>query len=108
MSYSKRARKGLAVGVFLFLSLVVFGAMYYIAFCACNVEVLADSDEEIGLVDFGRSIAVDPNLGIRRGPIEIVPDYNPYFGIRRGPIEIVPDYNPFLGISRPPIMILPI
>jgi len=127
VSYSKRARKGLAIGIFLFLSLVVFGTMYYVAYCACNTEVLADSNDGMGVDDSQESVAADPEptirrgpieyvpdcdsnpvYKIRRGPIEMMPDYNPYLGVRRGPIEIVPDYNPYIGISRPPIMILPI
>jgi hypothetical protein len=119
---------GLAVGLFLLLSVLVFGTMLYVGFTSVNTEVvLLDTDVDDGFtgeegVRVGEYImSQDPNLGIRRGPIEIVPDrkpgiirgpieilpdYSPFQ--RRGPIEIMPDYNPFLGIHRPPIYLLPI
>ncbi len=126
MSYSKRTRIGLAMGVFVILSLVVFGALYCIAFSACDVEILTDTDGGIGTEDHHRSISYEPIQSVRRGDIEYVPDcdpiltysvrrgsieyvpyYNPYYGNRRGPIEILPEYNPFLIIRRPPVVISP-
>lgn len=128
MSTTKKARIGLAVGLFMVLSVVVFGSILYVGFTSVNTEiVVVDSDVDIAFpdgdgVEIGNYlVAKDPNLvirrgpieivpdrrpGIRRGPIELLPDYAPFF--RRGPIEIQPDYNPFLGIRRPPVYLLPI
>lgn len=130
MSTTKNKGIALAVGMFLVLSIIVFGSILYVGFTSVNTEiVVVDSDvgdvfpddEGVRVGDY--LMAKDPNLrisrgpieivpdrrpgGIRRGPIEILPDYNPY-GFRRGPIEIVPDYNPFLGFLRPPVYLLPI
>lgn len=128
MSTSKKARIGLAVGLLMVLSVVVFGSILYVGFTSVNTEIVvvnADTEnafpDDDGVEVENYLVAKDPNLairrgpieivpdrrlGIRRGPIELLPDYAPF--LRRGPIMITPDYNPFLGIRRPPVYLLPI
>jgi hypothetical protein len=99
-----------AVGMFLILSVIVFGSILYVGFTSINTEIVVidTAMEDVVTDDEGVEIGEylltqDPNLVIRRGPIEIVPDRMP--GFRRGPIEIVPDYAPFE--RRGPIVIMP-
>ena len=79
MSTAKNSGK-LAIGLFLVLSVFVFGSILYVGFTSVNTEIVAldtsvddvvIDDEDIGLDEF--LISKDPNLAIRRGPIEIVP-----------------------------------
>jgi len=99
-----------AVGLFLILSVIVFGSLLYVGFTSVNTEIVVidtamedvvTDDEGVQIGEY--SLTQDPNLVYRRGPIEIVPDRKP--GFRRGPIEIMPDYAPFE--RRGPIEIMP-
>ncbi|MBN2228347.1 MAG: hypothetical protein JW779_02065 [Candidatus Thorarchaeota archaeon] len=126
MSHSRNARIVLALGVFLVLSVVVFGSIFYVAFCSCNVEIIAsdsgtgyeftengfDSGQALEVRDYRGTIEVSPSYnptwGIPRDGYWITPDYNPEDGIIRGPIEILPFYNPLWGIPRGPITLLPV
>ena len=119
---------GLAIGLFLILSVIIFGSILYVGFTSINTEIVViDTDVDGGFIDdegvrLGEyllsqdsylgsrrgliEIVPDRQPGIRRGPIELLPEYAPFQ--RRGPIEIIPDYNPYLGIRKPPIWLLPI
>ena len=125
MSTTNKAGK-VAVGIFLILSVIVFGSLLYVGFTSVNTEIVVidtamddvvTDDEGVRIGEY--LLTQDPNLVFRRGPIEIVPDRMPRFrrgpieivpdrmpGFRRGPIEIVPDYAPFE--RRGPILLLPI
>lgn len=109
MSATKNAGR-VAVGMFLLLSVIVFGSILYVGFTSVTTEIVVidTAMEDVVTDDEGVHIGEylltqDPNLMFRRGPIEIVPDRKP--GFRRGPIEIMPDYAPFE--RRGPIEIMP-
>ena len=110
MSATKNAGR-VAVGMFLLLSVIVFGFILYVGFTSVTTEIVVidTAMEDVVTDDEGVHIGEylltqDPNLMFRRGPIEIVPDRKP--GFRRGLIEIMPDYAPFE--RRGPIWLLPI
>ncbi len=86
MSTNKKAGK-VAVGMFLILSVVVFGSILFVGFCCVNTEtIVADASAE----DSGVEVARD-NSDWDLKPIEEVdvPEYDK--GIRRGNIELVPE-----------------
>ncbi|MDH4212299.1 MAG: hypothetical protein OEV85_00100 [Candidatus Thorarchaeota archaeon] len=87
MSSKKSGRVALAIGVWLVLSVVVFGSLIYVACTSNCVEIIASED---GIsVDMGNVDQVPAtDQRIRRGPIEMVPFYYP--GFWRGPIFITP------------------
>ena len=94
MSATKNAGR-VAVGMFLLLSVIVFGFILYIGFTSVNTEIIVidTAMEDVVTDDEGVRIgenllSQDPNLFIRRGPIEIMPDYAPFE--RRGPIWLLP------------------
>jgi len=103
LSTTKNKGIALAVGMFVVLSIVVFGSILYVGFTSVNTEiVVVDTMEDEGTRLGDYLIAKDPNLRIYRGPIEIVPDRR--IGIRRGPIEILPEFNPYLVSREPPVL----
>jgi hypothetical protein len=81
VSYSKNRRVGLAIGVFLVLSLVVFGSIFYVAYSATNTEIIAF---ESGVGDGVNEHGLEPTLV--GGPIETVPCVDINHGFRTGPI----------------------
>jgi len=86
VSTNRKAGK-VAVGMFLILSVVVFGSILFVGFCCVNTEtIVADASAE----DSGVEIALD-NSDWDLKPIEPVdvPEY--VKGIRRGYIELVPE-----------------
>lgn len=102
MSTTSKAGK-VAVGMFLILSVVVFGSILYVGFTSVNTEivVIESAREDMVTDDDGVRIGeylLSQDLSIRRGPIEIVPDRRP--GLRRGPIELFPDFIP----REPPVI----
>jgi hypothetical protein len=58
VSYSRKQRKGLAKGVFLVLSIVVFGSMFCVAYSAMNVKLIA-SEGDAGDVVGSQGFAID-------------------------------------------------
>ena len=106
MSSTSKAGK-VAVGMFLILSVIVFGSLLYVGFTSVNTEIVVidTAVEDVITDDEGVRIGeylLTQDFSIRRGPIEIVPDYAPFQ--RRGPIQIMPDYAPFQ--RRGPIQIM--
>lgn len=93
MSTNNKAGK-VAVGMFLILSVVVFGSLLYVGFCCVNTE--------INVIDTAVEDVVADDEGVQIGEYLLTQD----FSIRRGPIEIQPDYAPFQ--RRGPIWLLPI
>ena len=109
MSTTKIAGK-VAIGMFLILSIVVFGSLLYVGFCCVNTEIvvletaLEDGDglsmgEEVTYRDYPVG---DADESIRRGDIEYVPseDSDKVESIRRGYIEYVPMRMP----REPPVI----
>ena len=85
MSTNRKAGK-VAVGMFLILSVVVFGSILFVGFCCVNTEtIVADASAE----DSGVEIALDDSdVDLKYVPVEIIPKAKP---IRRGNIELLPD-----------------
>ena len=89
MSTTKRKRIGLAVGLFLVLSVAVFGSLLYVGFTSVNTEVVildTSMEDDDGSTEASRV----PDESIRRGDIEYVPSGFQVESIRRGDIEYVP------------------
>ncbi|MGY5860266.1 MAG: hypothetical protein RTU63_12930 [Candidatus Thorarchaeota archaeon] len=92
MSTTKNAGK-VAVGMFLILSIVVFGSLLYVGFCCVNTDTgVLDTgvDDDGGALEASR----EPEERIRRGDIEYVPTEYSVESIRRGDIEYVPEWMP--------------
>jgi hypothetical protein len=88
MSSKKSGKVALAIGVWLVLSVVVFGSLIYVACTSNCVELIASEDGHS--VDLGGVDQVPANSQlIYHGPIEIV-HYN-FRGYWRGPILILPE-----------------
>jgi len=124
LSTTKIAGK-VAVGMFLILSIVVFGSMFYVGFCSVNTEtvVLETTMEEDGGLAGEEPTYRDYPLRdsdeiIRRGDVEFVPTEDSVESIRRGDIEYTPDWmprdppsirdagreEPVYGVVAPPVL----
>jgi hypothetical protein len=104
MSDEKSRKVALAIGVWLFLSVVVFGSLIYVAYTSNNVEIVASKDGfSADVQGVERSPAADQR--IKRDPIEIVPYYFPGC-----PNHGIPYYYPGCAIPEfggSPILIVP-
>ena len=112
MSYSKKSRMGLAVGLFLVLSTIVFGTVFYVALSASNVEIVVSEDDARRSVNdqalrMNEDYLVSAHNRFRGGPIDILPYYDPRLGIPRDGFVILPELRPLSSIQRGPIVILP-
>ena len=102
MSTTKRAGK-VAIGMFLVLSIVVFGSILYVGFCCVNTEivVLETAMEDVTDVERGEYLlARDSAESVRRGTIEYVPDWMPQEPIAKDSGREEPGY----GIVAPPAL----
>lgn len=81
MSTNRKAGK-VAVGMFLILSVVVFGSILFVGFCCVNTETMvADTSVE----GFGEYLEAEDDPYYEKGTIEDAPEH-----ILRGNIELVP------------------
>jgi hypothetical protein len=104
MFNKKSGRVALAIGVWLVLSVVVFGSLIYVAYTSSSVEIVASED---GFSADLQGVEQSPaaNQRIRRGPIEIVPYYYP--GCPHQGIPVYYPGCPNLEFGCPPILIVP-
>ena len=87
LSTTKKAGK-VAVGMFLVLSVVVFGSILFVGFCCVNTDtIVADAGAEGEYLE----ALDDPDLDLKQRPIEAVPEYDKGIGIDRGYMELVPE-----------------
>ena len=112
MNYSKKSRMGLAVGLFLVLSTIAFGTVFYVALSASNVEIVVSEDDARRSVN-DQALRVNEDYLVsvynrfRGGPFDILPYYDPRSGIPRDGFVILPELRPLSSIQRDPIVILP-
>jgi len=103
LSTTKNAGK-VAVGMFLILSIVVFGSILYVGFSCVNTEIVVLETAVEDVTDDERGeylLARDTDERIRRGYIEYVPCWMPQYppGLRDSE-RVEPGY----GIVIPPAM----
>jgi len=80
LSTTRKAGK-VAIGLFLMLSIIVFGSILYVGYVSVNTEIVVVDTGAEDVFTYDRDVShgeylqtEDSNLGIRRGTIELVPD----------------------------------
>ena len=79
----------MAIGLFVVLSVIVFGSMLYTCFTCVDTEIVS-VDTDAGFVDEGEyRQSQDSDLGLKIPPIAADPGY--WKGIDRGDFVLLPD-----------------